>query len=414
MKRVTGIDPTGSTLDRTAMCAASAALPQIFDGDDSDDKARSKGSARHEFLKRTSDVGREAALAEVDPKHREHCEVINTAKLADRLKLSTEIALAYNWVDDTARILTPVAPRVYEIDTECEVAATADIAAHDPGASRVYVGDYKGPRAWLPKPENSMQLGVEAVALARIYGADEAQLEYIRLLDDGNSRRFDGVLDTFGIEAAAARVRETMGLVGIVRREYEAGRIPNVTEGPWCGYCPARMHCPAKTAGMRAVLAGDAKISLRESITPENASRVYEMWRKAEDYLSQVKSAIYAYGIVAPIKVRDEEDGSIRYFGEISREGNDVLDGKKTHQVVTKRYGAEAANEVVTMEATKKAIGEAVKKYKPADATQKSEIEAIIDDIDSLGGIKNSVITKPTEYTISPKGEAKARKRSAA
>jgi hypothetical protein len=399
-------------MDRAAICPPSIALPQIF-AEGTDDDAKAKGSATHQFLDRVAKVGREQALAESDDRWRERCSSINLAKLADRLKLSTEVALAYNWREDTARILTPVAPRVYEIDVESEVPCTGDVVAYDPEQRRVYAGDYKGPRAWLPKPDQSMQLGLEAVALARIYGADSAEVEYIRILDDGESRRFDGVLDAFGIEAAAARIRETMELVTETRAQFERGLVPNVTEGQHCRYCPARMHCPAKTAGMRAVLV-QPPVSMREAITPENAATVYGMWRAAKDRLSQIEAAIYAYGKTQSIPLGDEEDGSVRYFGELTREGNDVVDGAKAHAVIAKRYGGEVANQVVTMETTKKAIGDAIKKHKPADATQKAEMDGIIDEIKALGGVSNPITTTTTEFTISKDGDTKARKRRAA
>ncbi len=394
------------------MCPPSVALPQIFDGNESE--AKDKGSAVHKFLERVAAVGYAPALAEVDKKYADRCASINVAKLAMHLKLSTEIAVAYNWREDTARILTPVAPRVYEIDPECEIAATMDLGAYDPKQSRVYVGDYKGPRAWLPKPDQSMQLAIAAVCLARIYGATEAVLEYIRILDDGEPFRFDATLDVFGIEAAAARIRETMETVERVRVELDAGRIPNVTEGPWCRYCPAKMHCPAKTAGMRALLVGEKKISLREPITPDNATQFYTMVRAAKDLLAQAEAAAYAYAKLTPIKVRDEEDGSVRFFGELSRPGNDVLDGSKAHLVIAKRYGAEAANAAVTMDVSKKAIGDAIKAHKAPEVTQKSEMESILSEIEALGGISNPTTTTTTEYVVSPTGEAKAKRRSAA
>jgi hypothetical protein len=410
--RVTGIDPTGSSLDRVALCPASAALPQITEVDDDEQSARHRGTAVHKFLERVAAVGRASALAEVDPKHRDRCESINVAKLADRLKLSTEVAVAYNWREDTARILQPIAPRAYEVSDD-EVPATLDLAAYDPKARRVFSGDYKGPRAWLPAPETSMQLGLGALALARIYDADEAEVEYIRILDQGEPRRFNATLDAFGLAAAAQRVRATLELVSEMRTAYEAGGIPNVLEGAHCRYCAARMHCPAKTAGMRALLSGDRRISLREPITPENASKFYAMVRAAKDLLAQAEAATYAYAKLTPIKVRDEEDGAVRYFGEFAREGNDVLDGSKTHAVISKRYGGEVANEVVSMETTKRAIGDAIKKHKPADATQVGELKEILAELEALGGISNPTTTTTTEYTVGKDGAPKARKRAA-
>jgi hypothetical protein len=412
VKRITGIDPTGSTLDRAAICPPSIALPQIFTEGEPDD-ARAKGSSTHEFLKRVSDVGRDAALAETDEIWRDRCASINVAKLADRLKLSTEVALAYNWREDTARLLEPVAPRVYEIDVDSEIAATGDVVAYDPKKRRAYAGDYKGPRAWLPKPDQSMQLGLEAVALARIYGADEAQLEYIRILDDGEQMRFDATLDAFGIENAAARIRETMELVTATRDLYERGIVPNVTEGRHCKYCPARMHCPAKTAGMRAVLAQPA-VSMREPITPGNAATVYAAWREARDRMSQIEAAIYSYAKTTSIPIGQDDDGSVRYFGELTRDGNDRLDGAIAHRVLVSEFGGEVANATVSMEVTKTAIAGAIAANLKDGETKAGKMRDIVAKIEAAGGVSNPSTTTTTEFTVAKDGAAKARKRKAA
>lgn len=435
MTRLIGLDPSGSSLDRVSLCAASAALPQIIDANDTDEQmsAKKRGTAIHAFLDNVAKLGRAAALELCDPTWRERCESIDVAKLADVLKFSTEVAIAYNWRDDTARMLYPKAPRVYEIDLDSEIAGTIDVAAYDPKASRVYSGDFKGPRAWLPAPEASMQLGLGALALARIHGADSAEVEYMRVLDDGNTRRMRASLDVFALEGAADRIRRTMGLVEETRAIVDAGKSPNVTEGPWCRYCPARLHCPAKTAGMLAALTGpvamvlgedvapDATLSLRDGTTPAQAAQVYEKLRRAKDLLAQMEGVIYAYAKLTPIPVRAEDDGSQRFFGELRRPGNDVLDGAIVHRVVTAKYGAEAANSVVTMETTKKAIGELIKARKPSDEiakatkwTQVGAIREIIEAVEKLGGISNPETCTTTEYTLSAQGEAKARKRSAA
>ncbi len=415
--RVTGVDPSGSSLDRIAMCAPSAALPQIFDANDHDDpkSPKKKGTAVHSFLDRVAAVGRDAALAEVDEAHRDRCASINLAKLGARLTFSTEVALAYNWRDDTARRLTPVAPRLYEIDIESEVPVTLDLAAYDPDANKVYDGDYKGPRAWLPKPSDSMQLAVGALSLARIHGADEAEVEYIRILDDGEPLRFGSTLDVFGLESVADRIRSTMGLVAKTRELVDAGGTPNVTEGPWCRYCPARQHCPAKTAGMRALLVGDNRITLRDPVTPENAATFYAKVKAAEEMLAHAKSALYSYAKTTPIPVRVEEDGTIRMFGEWRRPGAEVLDGAKAHLAITEIVGPEAANKAVTMEVTKSAIGDVARaKALETGETIKAETAKILDRIKELGGVSNRDTCTTTEYTISPDGAAKMKKRKAA
>lgn len=435
MSRLVGMDPSGSSLDRVSLCAASAALPQVFDANDANDQdsAKKRGSAVHAFLDAVAKHGREAALETVDANWRERCEAIEIAKLSDLLKLSTEVAVAYNWRRDTARLLQPKAPRCYEIDLDEEIAATLDVAAYDPKEGRVYSGDYKGPRAWLPAPEASMQLGLGVVALARIYEASEAETEYIRILDDGTPRRRSASLDVFALEGAAERIRATMGLVEETRAIVDAGKEPNVTEGPWCRYCPARFHCPAKTARIRSVMANpvaavlgegvpaDATLTLREGVAPAEVATVYARWREAKAALSQIESAIYAYATLTPVPLGTDPDGSLRFFGELRREGNDVLDGRIVHRVITEKYGAEAANKVVTMEATKTAIAGLVTERKPSAEVAKAtkwtkagEIRAIEERLRELKGITNPETCTTTEYTISPAGETKARKRSAA
>lgn len=419
--RITGIDPTGSTLDRTAMCVASAALPQVFDANDEDDdsedeekaaerratSAKRGGTAVHKFLERVAAVGREAALAEVDPTWFDRCASIDVAKLADLLTLSTEIAVAYNWRADTARYLNPIMPRVYEIDEDEETALTIDVGAYDPKSETVYSGDYKGPRAWLPPPERSLQLGVGALALARINEASNAETEYVRLLDTGAPKRFGAWHDVFGLAGIADRTRSTMLRVIDIRGEVDRGRTPNVTEGPWCRYCPAKMHCPAKTAQIRAWMGG-SKLSLREAITPENAAAFYAAYKPARESYKAAESALYAYAKVTPIPVAKEPDGSLRFFGELARPGNDRVDGSIAHRVLTAAYGGEVANAAVTMKVTKEKIGDAVaSQMEPGTRGKAPKVRELISEIDALGGISNPVTTTTIEYVVDENGAAR-------
>ena len=415
--RLTGIDPTGSAMDRVERCTASAALPQVFDANEKPD--RDRGTAIHAFLDRVATLRkagaedpRATALAEVDAQWRQVCEDVELAKLGPQLEMSTEVAVAYNWREDTARILKTAGHRLYEIDPSCEIAATLDVVGAAP--REVYIGDYKGPYGWLPDPHQAMQLGLGAVAIARVTKARRAQVEYIRILSDGSPRKFSASLDVFGLEGAAARIRGTMERVEAMRPAIEAGVVPNVTEGPWCRHCPARMNCPAKTSAMRAVLAPEATaISIREPITPDNAGRVYSLWREAKNRLSMIEGAIHAYAKVTPIPVGLDEDGSERFFGELRRPGNDVVDGVIAHQVLTKRYGGDAANTAVMMETTKKAIGDLARAHLQPGEKITKVIESIVEDIRAAGGIDNPETTTTTEYSVAPDGAAKARKRKA-
>lgn len=416
MSRLVGLDPTGSSLDRVEICNASAALPQIFSVDESEH--RDRGTAIHLFLSRTSIVGRDAALAEVDEQWRDVCADVQIARLAPQLAMSSEIAVAYDWQADTGRVLQLAGPRRYEVDVTREVPATLDVVGADMsnGETVVYVGDYKGPYGWLPAPERSLQLGVGALAVARAFGADAAVVEYIRIRGDGTTRKFSARLDVFALDAIADRVRMLMTEVDTMRGRLELGEIgaPNVTEGPHCRYCPARQHCPAKTALVRHVLGDPQPVPYMIPLTPESALRAYQLLAPARAALAQVEGALYAYAKLTPIPVGIDDDGSERWFGELRRPGSEVLDGAIAHAVLAEKYDGEAANKAVTMKVTKTAITDLARSRLGPDEKLTHVTDAILEEIRARNGATRPETTTTTEYTVSPDGEAKARKRKSA
>lgn len=400
---------TGSQIDRIARCPASAALPQVIDANPRDD--RDEGSARHKYLERVIAIGREEALGEVDEKYRAMCADIELAKLGDRLKLSSEVAMAYNYIADSARILTPVAPRVYDIDSRCEIAGTFDLCGV--GEDAVYLGDFKGAHGWLPAPSASYQLSLGALCLSRIYNKDRAHLEYIRLLDDGGSIPFRADMDGFELDRVGDSIREMMAELPALRALVLANVAPNVVDGPWCKYCNAKQSCPARTAMVRAVLA-DPPVPYSTGITPDNAREAYLMLRKAKDAIKIFEGGLYAYAKLERIPIETQTDGSVLYFGELSRPGDDVLDGAIAHRVLSARYGGEPANKAVTMEVTKAAIKDVVRAHLKPEEKITHVFDEVIDEIDAAGGIKNPTTRSTIEFTISPDGAAKQRKRKAA
>jgi hypothetical protein len=406
---------SASTLDRVARCEASAALPQIVDAneDNKSQDGRDKGGAAHSFLERVPEVGRDAALLEVDAKWRGFCESINLAKLSDHLKLSREVTLVYNWMVDTARIGEPDESGRVQINRDCELVARTDLLGYDADRRCVYIGDYKTGSSWLPSPDASYQLGLAAVAASRVFKARTASVEYIRIRDDGSIRRFDADLDLFGLDGAAEKIAVIMRRTRELRARIVDGFVPNVVEGQWCKYCPARQHCPAKTALIRTVLHDPQPIPYVQPLTPEIALTAYVQLKRAKDALKQIETVLYAYAKTTPIPLGEEEDGSLRFFGELTREGNDVLDGAIAHAVLAERFGGEIANGAVTMETSKKAITKVVQACKQPDETAKSVFDSIIQAIDERGGISNPTTTSTIEFTVAPDGLAKARKRKA-
>lgn len=402
---------SGSQLDRVVRCEASAALPQVVNEDDND--GRERGHAVHKFLERVPELGREVALAETDEKHRALCGDIELAKLADRLSLSREVPIAYNWKEDTARLLVRGEDGRLLVDRSCEVAMILDLVGSADRA--VYVGDYKTGYGWLPDPDRSFQLGAGAVAAARLFGARRAYVEYLRIRDDGTVRRKFAELDLFAIDETAASIAAALRRAHELRLRVLDGFVPNVVEGPWCKHCPAKQHCPAKTALIRHVMSDPQPVPYTIPLTPEIALNAYVMLKRAKEGLKDIESAIYAYAKTTPLFLGHEEDGvTERWFGEFTRDGNDVLDGAVVHSVMTARYGGEEANKAVTMESTKKAIGDVVRRNLAPDQKITKVIDAVIEQVREAGGITNPTTTTTVEHTVAPDGKSKARKRRSA
>src|SRR5262249_27277760 len=154
----------------------------------------------------------------------------------------------------------------------------------------------------------------------------------------------------------------------------------------WCRYCPARQHCPSKTALIRRVLSDPQPIPYLQPLTPESALRAYQLLAPAKAAIAAAEAALYAYAKVTPIPLGEDEDGSLRYFGELKRPGKEVLDGAITHRVLTELYGGEAANKTVTMEVTKRAITDVVRDRMAQGAKITHEAERVFARIRELGG----------------------------
>lgn len=419
---MTIVKVSASSADRIFRCEAAGALPRITDANDEDVDVKNKSDPRekghdvHRFLERLPIIGREAALAEIENEaNRAICADIELAKLSMQLGLSREVALAYNFRDDTARVLDLDDNGRAEIDRECEIHARVDILGVSAATRTVYVGDYKTGRGWLPAPEQSIQLGIGALAAARINHARSAQVEYIRIRDDGTVRKFGAMLDSIALDAAATRITEKMRNVFALRdRVLAGGEIPNTVEGPWCKYCESRQHCPAKTALIRAVLADPQPVPYTIPLTPERATQAYTMLRKTKELLKQVESALHAYAKIEPIKVGMDDDGSERWFGELVRDGNEELDGMIAHRVLTELLDGEIANKLVTMETSKRAINDELRKHSQLGDTEKKKQEKVYGRIRELGGVSRPLTKTTTEFTISAGGDAKARKRKQA
>lgn len=399
---------TGSQLDRIARCPASGALPQVVTAE-SDDPSPERGTAIHRFLERVPVVGRDAALEETPEQWRSACAVVDLGALAAQLALSHEVAIAYDWRRDTARILAPVTPRAYEIDPHCEIPFTVDVIGADTERRIAYVGDYKGPHAWLPLPGDSYQLAIAAVAVARLYCATSACVEYVRIRDDGSVHKQSGTLDAIGLDDAAARIADLVSGLPDLRSRIEAGHSPDVVEGRWCRYCPSRQHCPAKTALIRRVLHTEPA-PYTQPLDQASAAELARKIAVARAALKGADAALYAYAKLTPVLLETEPDGTEHWLGEWTRPGNEVLDGPIAHRVLAEIYGGEAANAAVEMTTTKSAITDAIRSAMPRDEKITHHTKRAFDAIRAAGGASNPTTTTTVEHTVGPDGKKKVKR----
>ncbi len=98
---------------------------------------------------------------------------------------------------------------------------------------------------------------------------------------------------------------------------------------------------------------------------------------------------------------------------EVTRDGNDVLSGPIVHSVLAEMFGGEAANAAVTMEATKAAVTDVVRKHMPKDAKVTHEVKKVLELVKARGGVTNPPTTSTREFTVSPDGLTRVRKRKA-
>lgn len=331
---------TASATDRVMRCPASAVLPQHRS---ETDESRA-GDARHQFLERAPEVGRDAALAEVPDAYREQCEALDLSMMPQRL--AHEVAFAIDVETGEARELGRGVERRYDV-ADTEIPGTADVVGVS--EAQVCVIDFKGPDPRVPRAKDSGQLKTLALAAARAYGKEEAVVSFIRIRGH-ESWQDTATLDIFDLDCHAADLKATASLVDKARDNPDK----YIREGSWCRYCPAMPSCPAKQALQRQAESGEILDTLAP-LTPETAPEAYRKLRLMEDMTKRVREHVCAYAREQPIDL-----GEGRKFGLRPTRGQTKLDGDVIYEVAREKLGQDVADKMVTRSATQKAIGDAL------------------------------------------------------
>lgn len=355
---------TGSGIERHAICAASAVLPHV--GTVSDDAAR--GTVIHAFLEAVNAKGREAALADVPDDLRPVCEALDVSKLPTNPRLfAAEVAFAFHTVTGKARELGRGIGRRYDC-ASTEIAGTADVIAllDDDG---VFVADFKSGWSRRTAARDSLQLRFYALAAARAYGRSRAQVQVIRIFEDGETWTDEASLDAFDIDSFAADLSALASSVEADRKLYAEGVEPQMVEGAHCRWCPAFSRCPAKAA----------LISIPPSveITPEGASAAYQRIRLYKQALEKAEEILRDYARANPIPLPDGSVYGVRY--DDARR----IDGKVAEKVLREWFGqaADAGIEVDVSQAS-------IKRALAAAGNRGVKLADVLAEIEKRGGLK--------------------------
>lgn len=339
---------TASGFERVAACPASAVLPQHRSASAYADT----GNSGHDVLCRFVLARRAAADFEAPIEWQGLCDAITD--IADRL--NPELAMAINVATLDARILGSNIGRDYQL-RELEVAGTADLV----GATETHAIVIDAKTGWgeVVHPVRNKQLRLLALMACRVFGRDAARVAILRCHENDDEPRWEWAeLDAMDLDETAFELDRTYRAVSLVAARVQAGRLPDVTEGGWCKYCPAKVTCPAKVGLALHVAEGrvlDGPVVL--PLTPERAGVVWRRLGAAKQLVTHLEAAVRACL---------DEHGEIPLPGgarlrKALVDGKEKLDGDVVWQVLVEVGGRELADRCVTRNATKKRLGEVLR-----------------------------------------------------
>lgn len=382
---------TASKLELLELCPAAGALPAVWTESTDDQVA---GSARHRFVQRAREMGRDEALAEIpaDAPWRAQCEALSLDALPAG---DHELAYAYDVATDGARFLGAWIDRAYQVGPT-EVSGTADLVC-PPTAERPrwLVVDFKGEEEVTPAATN-LQLGFYALCVARVQGVDEIDVA-IGYLGHGGSIRWDrATLGPFDIEAVAERVRNVHATVAAVRAYVAAGgTAPDFATGLHCRRCPALTMCPAQVALVREVAlsvrpeaadAGAVVQRMTASLAPlsdEDAGRAWVRVQLLEELIGAMKASLRAR---AEVKGLPLPDGEQLMPVEVLRRSL-VLD--KAMPLLRVRFG-DQVDALVERTLSADAVGKLARQVAPGKG-QKKALEELWGALAEAGAVKRSM-----------------------
>ena len=381
---------TGSQISRVEICPGSQGLPHCKETGTAPQEG---GNSKHRFLQLIrEDIPRARALQYVEDawgkELASECESINVEVIGDILSdpvYSAEVSLAYG--NGQARVIGYGLDRDYSAAKPEEVVLTVDVLGVF--GDRIHVVDYKSGHAKLGAARDSAQLLMGALAACRAFGKDKATVEYVYLHDNVWSDSAD--IDIFDLEDFEERMVRMQKRLKVVESAVKKGRLPDVTAGTHCTYCPAYNACPANKSLALELATGNDAAPFNTALSRPAMADAWEKVQAAKRLLNKITKAIIAEAQREPIQLN-----SGKMLGQVTKKGNEKLSGDTVFEVIAELYGEEVAADAVNYTATKTGIDAALKKHK-VEKTSAAK-KQIIEQVRGRGGATKKNTMRVEEY----------------
>jgi Protein of unknown function (DUF2800) len=368
-----------SAAERVSKCAASAALPRVY----SEGSHASRGKEIHAFLCAVlKGTPRDTALAAVPADLREFCAALPAPDAG-----TPELAFAWHSETGAVRVLGSDIGRDYQTDP-AEIPGTADVVQLEPGACRV--DDYKSGFLEVTPAAANLQLGALALCAARVSGASEVTVRIRKITESATFEDDSAVLDVFALAEVEKLLKETVRHVHTALRLVRAKAMPNVTEGEWCRWCPARLACPAKMGAIMALRAPEGVATQFGALLGEDATQAHALYERAEEAMKTIRGQLYGYARDNPIRL---PDGQV--FGPVTSTREEV-DATVAWPVLAE-LGPEVAAAAVEASSSKAAIDRALVRFGLGE--KKREVMGRLRDAGAFISKETTTVRKHKEKT---------------
>lgn len=410
-----------SGLARAFRCRLSTVLPAVSESG----SYAAHGHVWHRFMQRVVELradrsgslaeARDLAALEAPPTYRDTMRAVPLESLEqldlDPARCAVEVAYAYDVVKDEARELGRGLDRAYGALGDDEYAGTTDYVSLV-GMDAVQIRDYKTLQAARRPVKDNVQVKALALAACRATGRVCADVEIVRLGEDGEPWSDQARLNAYDLDAFADELLNLHARIRKDREAYAKGDLPMATVADdSCTYCHSARYCPAQMNLVQGLTVahdqrffplGSEKIVMDE----EMARRLVDLVPMAEKRLAEIKAALKLYAAQTPVPLGDG-----RFYGPRPDVRRKIADPKLAGEVLTKRLGAApalaaldpAAISMDGLERARKTYFEEHPEEKVKGAVGKldAEIEAILHQAGALRLYDAPVIT-----TYKPKVDA--------